>query len=1177
MQLILAKKPEENKTFNFDHLKVSNALFILTPLSREQKKDLQALKEGRKLYFYLDQEGSFSSAVGIFKDDPAPFPHQADFIDAAQAAFRLYNYEIDQMDFKGDERFYKLQRESLNLRGTRLTPTYLEIKSVKFTTPNYDDKPIAIVKGDLHRAVDPRLSYLMPDESTVFGKGSFDASKVKAVPMGLYLYPELSPFAGAIKEVAERQKDLYDKLFEARENNLDERAYKLQQAIDQTHTLLRAHVGEIYDVSPEGMVFYIGSSGQWQMEHFPGMRPLDDDDKRRLLKLAETYKEFPEKLRKDREDFARQPLIYRMEISDQEGAIPITSVLAPALMAEEEAVNKRFLDRQMVQKKLTPSKGPLGADDLPGLKPGVELFPHQALLLGSLEGRDRMLIDADPGAGKTLIIICDILRNLKNKKVKRPLVVMPESLLGQFAAEVRQFSELNSWVISTKAIANWQDGELDSFLEDAAKTPSNTVFLTSYNWLARDHVEVPTGDLSKAQDHYKMTKIFPRPETLMGKLGIDGVWMDECHALKNESNQSWAATSLGKLPVVRGLTGTIMPGNPIDVLGPMDVIHSGVFGLQQEFLDRFTLNGTPSAYRDQAPKEIRDMLRSFGMKSLRKSAWAHLLPKVHRAYHYVSLTQNQQKAYDAILRNILDEIQNDPKLSKLLAKFQSETDEDEAGGVGSLLARFVPLDVFLNSPKASKDWVNAILKETKDGVSPKAQKIAEIAQNHLTKSDAGKVLVLVQFKEGAKNILENFPEHLQEVSAYYEGGKIDALARFKDPNDKGVQILVAVDKTLRTGHNIQAANCIIHGDLTWMSGDMSQREGRAVRIGQKRDVFIHQVLASGTAEMLKMARIASAEHLIAKANSDFEDTVMLQPVTMSLHGMTDFRKKDQLDPYIERRKAIEAQVAEKSVEDADFFGKKLLKPRGYESIDSVFKDARILPHVPGIGNFSGRLRDRDEMVEKELSDLPEEAKLPTGQKIIFHLKNWNEGWQLVCFRTVDPQGYLRRFGFNLMRDNFYLQTKNKAHAKQVIEKLQKDLDIVNLDELEDAIGKIRVTTPGVNQGVSKKAKSDKKTVLAAVKGAVTVDFATLDGAPTLYVDTLLEEDAEVKILKSNGFVQEPASWQRDITRGQLVNLLRKIQAVNPKLKIAKWEEFKEKAKVSFRGLDLSEFDAMGVE
>jgi SNF2 family DNA or RNA helicase len=518
------------------------------------------------------------------------------------------------------------------------------------------------------------------------------------------------------------------------------------------------------------------------------------------------------------------------------------------------------------------------------------------MLLGSLEERERMLIDADPGAGKTLIIICDILRNMKKGRVKRPIVVMPESLLGQFAAEVRLFSELNPWIISTKSVGNWQDGELETFLKDAAATPKNTVFLTSYNWLARDYQEMATGDFSKAQDHYKTIKVFTRPELLMSTLSLDGVWMDEVHALKNTSNQSAAASALGKLPVVRGLTGTIMPGNPADVMGPMDVIHSGVFGMQEEFLNRFTLNGTPSAYREDAPKEIRDLLRSFGMRSLRKSAWAHLLPKVHRKYHYVKLSPNQQKAYDAILRNILDEIQNDPKLGKLLAKFQADSDEEELQGMGSLLARFVPLDVFLNSPSASKDWVNALLKETHDAVSPKAKRIAEIAQDHLTKADAGKVLVLVQFKDGAKNILENFPEHLQEIAAYYEGGKIDALARFKDPNDKGVQILVAVDKTLRTGHNLQSANCIIHGDLTWMSGDMTQREGRAVRIGQKRDVYVHQVLASGTAEMLKMARIASAEHLIAKANSDFEDTIMLQPVAMSLSNMTDFRKDEQLSP-----------------------------------------------------------------------------------------------------------------------------------------------------------------------------------------------------------------------------------------------------------------------------------------
>jgi hypothetical protein len=46
------------------------------------------------------------------------------------------------------------------------------------------DRPLAVVKGVVYRAIDPRLPYLMPHESTVFGKGTFDPSKVKGLTTG---------------------------------------------------------------------------------------------------------------------------------------------------------------------------------------------------------------------------------------------------------------------------------------------------------------------------------------------------------------------------------------------------------------------------------------------------------------------------------------------------------------------------------------------------------------------------------------------------------------------------------------------------------------------------------------------------------------------------------------------------------------------------------------------------------------------------------------------------------------------------------------------------------------------------------------------------------------------------------------------------------------------------------
>jgi hypothetical protein len=163
-----------------------------------------------------------------------------------------------------------------------------------------------------------------------------------------------------LKETAAKQKSLYEKLFEAHKNNLPEKAQKINAAIQETHTLLDAHKGDIYDVTADGLVSFIGSSGQWQTEHFPGMRPLDDDDKKRLLKMVEQYEEFPERLDQDREEYAQQSFVFRMEVTPELGGVPITAVLAPSLLAEKKRWRKESSTAKLLKKAHTSQRAARG-------------------------------------------------------------------------------------------------------------------------------------------------------------------------------------------------------------------------------------------------------------------------------------------------------------------------------------------------------------------------------------------------------------------------------------------------------------------------------------------------------------------------------------------------------------------------------------------------------------------------------------------------------------------------------------------------------------------------------------------------------------------------------------------------------------------------------------------------
>ena len=1156
---------------------VDGGLLVRVNIGKEN--DLKKLKSNTKFYFYIDDMGYLSHVGGLFRQEPTG-NEVLDLSSFRDAASVLFSIEPRRSLF-GKEDQKVLHRETLRLKGSRIVAPYLDIKKVQLAKSEISGRTVmyAFISGRIYRVRDSRLDYLHPKEQTTFGKGQFDIDNVKVLPNGNFLHLVLSPYAEQIEKLVEQQQEAFDKYASLYTETDPSDKNIWVSKYEHTRKLLKPHANEIYKYK-DGFIYYINTGGNWQVDSVAGLRNFDLYDHDRVYRHLSYEGDLDRDLVNARQQLSSKSLL------DQRKLANISAALQPDILDTRKKQVEEIKRRQSKFETLKPLDGPLGTNDLPGLKSGVTLFPHQAMILASLKDRDRMLVDADPGAGKALMIICDILQQMKKGKIRRPLVLMPDSLIPQFANEVRHFSELNPWIISTESIKRWgKTKELPEFIEDAKRAPRNTVFLTSYTWISLEPDMVPNGEVSESggKISYKKSKVFNRVNVLLNRLGIDAVFEDECHILRGSSNMARAAMGLAEVSVVRGFTGTVMPGNPYDVTASMSPIHSSVFGTKDDFLRDHTVSGSINEYKNEAPKQIRKKLKDFGVLSVRRSAWAHLLPKVHRHTHFVEFTDAQKKAYKALLVNILDEIRKDPILSVLLKRIEDSLEQGDEITAGPLLARFTPLDVFLNSPAEAKDWLKALMLGD-NAVSPKAKKISEIIRSHFTDPEAGKVLVFVQYKEAAKNLLNNLAPDLKEKAAYYEGGMIGILNRFKAPQDP-LKILIAVDKSLVTGHNLQIANCIIHADLKWKSGDLSQREARAARIGQKRDVHIHTVLVKGSSELLKMARLISADHITSKANSDFTDNSMLQPMQMTLSNMETFTKEEQLHPYLDRKKAIDLHIEKQSIKDRDFYGPTMLKPHGYSKIDSLFREAKELKKVPSTKDFVGNIKDHESLVEKDLEELPEEPKHP---KILnLNLMLWDTDWYLFSYKSADPNGFLRSLGFSLMLGYYYVELVSKAEVGNIVRKLEKHFEITNKPEFERQVRETRVITQGIKKGLRNAAQKARQRVAAekeevspdyidkSKKEDITLEFSTVDGAPVIWIyNTFTTSDPELPTLKRIGFELEPPLWRRLITRSQLKLFLTKLQEDHPQIRIANWEDFKSIVSLSFGGLNLDQFDGL---
>lgn len=778
-------------------------------------------------------------------------------------------------------------------------------------------------------------------------------------------------------------------------------------------------------------------------------------------------------------------------------------------------------------------------------------------------------------SGKTILIIADVLHQIAKDRVKRPLVIMPNNLVSQFALEVRNFSSLNPWIITSETLKTWgkgyKDDKFSKMLLSAKEAPVNTLFITSYHFLSAIKKLVDNGQIveEKGRQVYRQTKTFPNAYRLLNELGVDAVYMDESHTLKNDSNFTKASSVFSKVSQVKGYTGTIMPGNLIDVLGPMGIIQSSVLGSAKDFVEKHSATKSINSYHKTAPKDIRNDLQRFGTPQVRSTAWGAVMPKVHREYHYISFNTTQQKFYEAYLNNTIEDIKNDPTLSKYFQKFNLDLEEEDAVMHPALRAKFIPLDVFLNSPGEAEKYLGASLTGD-DAMSPKVEEINAICSKHLGNSSNGKIIIFVQYKEAGKNLLKHLDPNLKPKAEYYEGGMIEVLNRFKNP-DSNLKILIGVDSTLRMGHNLQVANCIIHADTLWLNGDMRQREARANRLKQKREVFIHHVVIHNSHELLKNARLLSQEHTIAKANSDFDDSTMLPHVEMTLEGMSTFRSIDKIEPFMSRQKKIEEFSVKQTKVDKEFYGTHILPPHGYEELSVGTK----LAIVPSTETFEGNRNDSTYIIEEELETMKWETDAP---KLSFNLQNWDDNWFLTVFKSADPNGFVRRLGFMLQPAFYYKEVSSKGGVSGLIEDIEEGgIEILNKDSLQEGVAKARLLHPS-RMGTLKRLEQEGRKAVSgkvSIKYQVEFFFASIDGYPYVMSDNVKIGSKEGQILKKKGFQQGEPFWYLPIRRSALVTFLKKLEGGYPGIKIARWDEFKEVAKGIF-GIDLKEFDEMGV-
>lgn len=409
----------------------------------------------------------------------------------------------------------------------------------------------------------------------------------------------------------------------------------------------------------------------------------------------------------------------------------------------------------------------------------------------------------DMGLGKTLqlLTLMSLWKTAGLLADLPALLVMPATLLSNWRTESTRFTpELKIITLHPSALSR-ED------METLSNTPTDV--LSNYD------LAITT---------YGMLVRMPN----LRKLNFPAVVIDEAQAIKNPGSQQSRAVRKQKGTRRIALTGTPVENRLSDLWSIFDFINPGLLGSAKAFSDfQKRLKDTADQAANYAP--LRRLTRPFILRRLKsdKSIISDL-PDKTEVKTYCNLTKTQAALY-----------------SKAVESLQKALDEPDG---------FKRRGIILGYLMQFKQICNHPAQYTGSGefdfdTSGKFLRLAGLVDPIAARQE--KLLVFTQFREMTEPLHEQLTQNFGRPGLILHGGtpvkkRAELVKSFQ--SDDGPPFFVLSLKAAGTGLNLTAASHVIHFDRWWNPAVENQASDRAYRIGQKRNVLIHQFICRGTLE-----------------------------------------------------------------------------------------------------------------------------------------------------------------------------------------------------------------------------------------------------------------------------------------------------------------------------------------
>jgi superfamily II DNA or RNA helicase len=414
------------------------------------------------------------------------------------------------------------------------------------------------------------------------------------------------------------------------------------------------------------------------------------------------------------------------------------------------------------------------------------------------EHRAGGILADDMGLGKTLQTIAHLVTEKESGRLTSPaMIVAPTSLSGNWKREIERFAPGLRVLVLQGASRHGRWSEV----------PKVDVVVTTYPVLARD--------LQKAQEFEFHLLI-----------------LDEAQTIKNA--RSLVHRSCRTL-VARHrlcLSGTPVENNLGELWALFDFLMPGLLGDAASFRVRFRTPIEQGGNEDQL-EILRNKLRPFILRRTKEGVAKELPPKTEMV-RPVELTGLQRDLYESI---------------RVAAHAEVRRAIRKKGFAGSTIAI---LDALMKLRQVCCDPRLVNFEPARDvRESAKYEMCMELLEQQLAQgrrvllfSQFTSMLALISQGLGQRNIrhiaLTGASQNRQGLVDVFERGEVDVF-------------LISL-KAGGVGLNLTSADTVIHYDPWWNPAAQAQATDRAYRIGQKRPVFVYNLIVAGSVEerMLKL-------------------------------------------------------------------------------------------------------------------------------------------------------------------------------------------------------------------------------------------------------------------------------------------------------------------------------------